>query len=434
MLERACTHAVGPYKYQNTDIRGFGYYTNNPPAGAYRGFGVCQSEFALESLIDLLAEKVGLDPWEIRYRNAIEPGEVLPNGQIADCSTALKETLLEVKDAYYAHPGHAGIACAMKNAGVGVGLPDAGRCKIRVENGVAVVYAATSDIGQGCNTVFLQDVAEACGLPLRCIANGECSTENAPDSGTTSGSRQTVVTGEAVRGAAFLLRDAMVGIEAGKPAPDAPVSAHGDGVKIEYDDGRAYQLHAQELVAGQGMHPQDPAAAIKALEGCEFGYVYLEPTDKLGADVPNPKSHICYGFATHVVILDDDGRVSEVYAAHDSGKVVNPISIQGQIEAACSWVWAMRLPRTGRSRTACPRRGTVRSGCSVRPRFRISTPSTWRRTSCCPWHTAARASARSRRSPRRPPYRTPTARLTASCVQICHGGYALQPRPSPWVG
>ena len=174
VLERACTHAVGPYKYQNTDIRGFGYYTNNPPAGAYRGFGVCQSEFALESLIDLLAEKVGLDPWEIRYRNAIEPGEVLPNGQIADCSTALKETLLEVKDAYYAHPGHAGIACAMKNAGVGVGLPDAGRCKIRIEDGRAVVYAATSDIGQGCNTVFLQDVAEACGLPLRCIANGEC--------------------------------------------------------------------------------------------------------------------------------------------------------------------------------------------------------------------------------------------------------------------
>ena len=108
VLERACTHAVGPYKYQNTDIRGFGYYTNNPPAGAFRGFGVCQSEFALESLIDLLAEKVGLDPWEIRYKNAIEPGEVLPNGQIADCSTALKETLLEVKDAYYAHPGHAG--------------------------------------------------------------------------------------------------------------------------------------------------------------------------------------------------------------------------------------------------------------------------------------------------------------------------------------
>ena len=71
MLERACTHSVGPYCYQNTDIRGFGYYTNNPPAGAFRGFGVCQSEFALESNINLLAEKVGISPWEIRYRNAI---------------------------------------------------------------------------------------------------------------------------------------------------------------------------------------------------------------------------------------------------------------------------------------------------------------------------------------------------------------------------
>ena len=80
VLERACTHSVGPYCYQNTDIRGFGYYTNNPPAGAFRGFGVCQSEFALESNINLLAEKVGISPWEIRYRNAIEPGKVLPNG------------------------------------------------------------------------------------------------------------------------------------------------------------------------------------------------------------------------------------------------------------------------------------------------------------------------------------------------------------------
>lgn len=105
VLERACTHSVGPYCYQNTDIRGYGYYTNNPPAGAFRGFGVCQSEFALESNINLLAEKVGISPWEIRYRNAIEPGKVLPNGQIADCSTALKETLLAVKDAYESNPG-----------------------------------------------------------------------------------------------------------------------------------------------------------------------------------------------------------------------------------------------------------------------------------------------------------------------------------------
>lgn len=332
VLERACTHSVGPYKYQNTDILGIGYYTNNPPAGAFRGFGVCQSEFALESMIDELAEKVGISPWEIRYRNAIEPGAELPNGQIADCSTALKETLEAVRPAFEANPGRAGIACAMKNAGVGVGLPDKGRCNIRVEGGRAVVYAATSDIGQGCNTVFLQDVAEACGLPKRCIVNGECSTEAAPDSGTTSGSRQTVITGEAVRGAAFLLRDAMLDIEAGKPAPACRVSAHGDGVKIEYDDGTPYEGAGAALRVGQGVYPADPVSALAALEGCEFGYVYFEPTDKLGAHVPHPKSHVCYGFATHVVVLDEEGRVSEVYAAHDSGKVVNPIAIQGQIE------------------------------------------------------------------------------------------------------
>ena len=326
VLERACTHSVGPYKYQNTDIRGYGYYTNNPPAGAFRGFGVCQSEFALESLIDLLAEKVGISPWEIRYKNAIEPGAVLPNGQIADCSTALKETLEAVREVYEANAGHAGIACAMKNSGVGVGLPDAGRCKIRVEDGRAVVYSATSDIGQGCNTVFLQDVAEATGLPLANIVNGECSTEAAPDSGTTSGSRQTLITGEAVRGAAFLLRDTMLAVEAGEAAPAGAVVAHGDGFTVEYADGTPY--------AGPGadVHAADPAAAIAALEGCEFSYEYLEKTDKLGVDVPNPKSHVAYGYATHVVILDDDGRVKEVWAAHDSGKVVNPIAIQGQIE------------------------------------------------------------------------------------------------------
>ena len=332
VLERACTHSVGPYKYQNTDIRGYGYYTNNPPAGAFRGFGVCQSEFALESLIDVLAEKVGIDPWQIRYINAIEPGAVLPNGQVADCSTALKETLEAVKDAYYAHPGRAGIACAMKNAGVGVGLPDKGRCNIRVENGVAVVYAATSDIGQGCNTVFTQDVAEACGLPRRCIANGECSTENAPDSGTTSGSRQTVVTGEAVRGAAFLLRDAMLAYERGEEVPEGQIRAGGDGKTFRFEDGREYTVPAEELTPGHARVASDPVAALAALEGREFYYEYFEPTDKLGADVPNAKSHICYGFATHVCILDDDGRPAEFYAAHDSGRVINPIAIQGQIE------------------------------------------------------------------------------------------------------
>lgn len=286
VLERACTHSVGPYCYQNTDIRGYGYYTNNPPAGAFRGFGVCQSEFALESNINLLAEKVGISPWEIRYRNAIEPGKVLPNGQIADCSTALKETLLAVKEAYESNPGRAGIACAMKNAGVGVGLPDKGRARLVVRNGKVELYSAASDIGQGCATIFVQMISEATGLGKDKIVNTGSNSEFAPDSGTTSGSRQTLITGEAVRMASVELNEDLK-------------KADGD---------------------------------LSKLEGKEYFAEFFEPTDKLGADVPNPKSHVAYGFATHVVILDDDGRVKEVYAAHDSGKVVNPISIQGQIE------------------------------------------------------------------------------------------------------
>ena len=91
VLERACTHSVGPYCYQNTDIRGFGYYTNNPPAGAFRGFGVCQSEFALESNINLLAEKVGISPWEIRYRNAIEPARCFQTGRLRTAPQPLRK-------------------------------------------------------------------------------------------------------------------------------------------------------------------------------------------------------------------------------------------------------------------------------------------------------------------------------------------------------
>ena len=199
VLERACTHSVGPYCYQNTDIRGYGYYTNNPPAGAFRGFGVCQSAFALECCINLLAEQAGLSPWEIRYRNAIEPGKALPNGQIADPSTALRETLLAVRDIYEQNRDRAGIACAMKNTGVGVGLPDKGRAKLVVRGGVVELYSAASDIGQGCATVFLQIMAQTLGLPREKLRNMGSNSELAPDSGTTSGSRQTLITGEAVR-------------------------------------------------------------------------------------------------------------------------------------------------------------------------------------------------------------------------------------------
>ena len=286
VLERACTHSVGPYCYQNTDIRGFGWYTNNPPPGPSGASACARASSPWSPTSTCWRKKWASPPGRSASATPSSRGRPSPTGQIADCSTALKETLLAVKDVYEQNAAHAGIACAMKNAGVGVGLPDKGRAKLAVRDGKIELYSAASDIGQGCATVFVQMVSETTGLGKEMVRNMGANSEVAPDSGTTSGSRQTLITGEAVRMAAADLNEAL----------------------------------------------QEAGGDLSQLEGREFFAEFFDPTDKLGADVPNPKSHVAYGFATHVVVLDDDGRVKEVYAAHDSGKVVNPISIQGQIE------------------------------------------------------------------------------------------------------
>lgn len=283
VLQRACTHAAGPYNYQDIEIDGKAYYTNNPPCGAFRGFGVTQSCFATECNLNLLAEMVGITPWEIRYRNAIRPGQVLPNGQIADETTALVETLEAVKPYYDAHP-KAGVACAMKNSGLGVGIPDAGRCRLTVEDGRVHIRTSAACIGQGLGTIVTQIACEAAGLSADEVVYETPDTAGAPDSGNTTASRQTLFTGEATRRAALRL-----------------AQARGGG-------------------------------PLSALNGREFLGEYLGATDKMGSDKPNPVSHIAYGYATHLVDLDDDGRICKVIAAHDVGQAVNPISVEGQIE------------------------------------------------------------------------------------------------------
>lgn len=283
VLERACTHAAGPYNYQNFEIDGWAYYTNNPPAGAFRGFGVTQTCFCVESLLNQMADKVGITPWEIRWRNAIRPGQELPNGQIVDISTGLAETLEAVKP-YYDAAKYVGIGCAMKNAGVGVGIPDTGRIRLRVEDGKLHIYAGASCIGQGLGTVLTQMVCDQTGLGRDDVVYERSNTYLAPDSGTTSGSRQTLVTGEACRRACEKLN------EAKKENP------------------------------------------LSHLEGQEFYGEYLAKTDPLGANVPNPVSHVAYGYATQICILDDEGKIEKIVAAHDVGKAVNPTSVEGQIE------------------------------------------------------------------------------------------------------
>lgn len=283
VLQRACTHAAGPYNYQNIDIEGIAVYTNNTPAGAFRGFGVTQSAFAIEANINQLAELTGLSPWEIRYRNAIRPGQELPNGQIADEGTALVETLEAVKEVYE-NSKIAGIACAMKNAGIGVGLPDIGRCRLTVEGGKVKVRTSAACIGQGIATVCLQMVCQTTGLTTDDVIVEAPDTHVTPNSGTTTASRQTVFTGEATKKAALELKK---------------------------------ELESKTLVE---------------LEGWDHYAEYSGITDKMGSDKKNPVSHVAYGYATQVVVLNEAGKVTNVVAAHDVGRAVNPRALEGQIE------------------------------------------------------------------------------------------------------
>lgn len=283
VLERACTHAAGPYNYQNFEIDGWAFYTNNPPAGAFRGFGVTQTCFCIESLLNQMADLVGISPWEIRYRNAIRPGQELPNGQIVGPETGLVETLEAIKP-YYDKGKYVGIACAMKNSGVGVGLPDTGRCRLVVTDGKVHIEAGASCIGQGLGTVLVQVCCEVLDLPRSTVIYERSNTFDAPDSGTTSGSRQTTITGEACRRACVELKKALEG------------------------------------------------KTLSDLNGTDYYGEYATKTDPLGADVPNPVSHIAYGYATQLCELGEDGKILRIVAAHDVGKAVNPRSVEGQIE------------------------------------------------------------------------------------------------------
>jgi CO/xanthine dehydrogenase Mo-binding subunit len=208
---------------------------------------------------------------------------VLSNGQIADDGTALKETLLAVKEVFDAHP-NAGIACSFKNSGKGVGVPDVGRVKLKVENGGVIICTSAACMGQGLGTVLQQIVAESTGLPKAAIGIHAPDTMVTPNSGTSTASRQTLITGEAARRA-------------------------GDALKEELTN-----------------------HSLAELEGNEYYREYDCVTDSMTSDKPNRVSHVAYGYATQVVILGDDGRVRKVVAAHDVGKAINPNGIEGQIE------------------------------------------------------------------------------------------------------
>ena len=284
VLHRACTHAAGPYNYQNIDIFGMSVYTNNVVSGAYRGFGVSQSCFATEMNINLLAEMVGIDAWEIRRRNAIKPGDVLPNGQTADPNTNMLACIEAVKDIYYSNP-YAGIACGFKNSGTGMGKKDIGRVLLSVEDGKIHIRTSASCMGQGIGQMVLTEICHVSELDPALFVFENADTVRTPNSGTSTASRQTVVTGEAARRVGEKLKLALAG---GKTIAD--------------------------------------------LEGQEFLGEYSVKTDPLGAIKENPISHVSYSYGAQVIILNEEGKITKAVSAFDVGTPVNVQSVEGQIE------------------------------------------------------------------------------------------------------
>ena len=285
VLQRACTHAGGPYAIENFEVLGMAMYTNNVPSGAFRGFGVVQSQFGMETCVSELAEKVGLDPWEMRYLNVVRPGDSLPNGQIADESTGIAEVLEELKGDFYANPD-AGLAIAHKNTGVGMGLKDTGRCILSVEEGKVHIRTSASCMGQGVGQVCVHVLSETVDLRPDQIVFELPDTSRTPDSGTSTGSRQTLFTGEATRLAAVQLRDAFLAVD-------------GD---------------------------------LSKLEGQEWFGEFSPETDVVDTPKEHPYSHVAYGYGAQMITLNEKGEIDKVLAVYDVGTVMNEQSAVGQIE------------------------------------------------------------------------------------------------------
>jgi xanthine dehydrogenase molybdenum-binding subunit len=288
VLERAAGHACGAYRVPNVDVEARTVYTNNPPAGAFRGFGVPQVTFAIDGLLDRLAERVGIDGWEIRWRNALRVGDRFGTGQLLGPGVGLERTLLAVRDAYRG-ARFAGIGCGAKNVGIGNGMVERGRAILRPEaDGTLTLWHSWTEMGQGVHTVFAQIVAEEVGVDpatVRVLVD----TEQELDTGETTASRATTLGGQAVADAARRLRAALDALRPG------------------------------------GL-PQD-------LAGREFaGEFVVDWTTPIGEGNPDPVTHLAYGWATQVVILDDAGRLARVVAAHDVGRAMNPTLLEGQIE------------------------------------------------------------------------------------------------------
>mgnify|MGYP001820196323 FL=1 len=284
VVARTGTHAAAAYHVPSVDVVASAYYTNNPPAGAFRGFGVNQSNFAMESLVDELCIKGGFDHWRFRYDNILTAGRMTTTGHVLGEGVGLRQCLAAVKDAFY-QAEYAGLACAIKNCGIGNGLEEISdtRLKVVASDRIELCHGWT-EMGQGIHTVARQILCEVLGLYGSVQIDVKCSTGAEAMGGVTTASRGTALLGNSVIAAAQKLK------------------ADLEGRLLADLVGRVYV--ARFVVDWTTDHHVD-------------GEII---------------SHFSYGYATHLAVLDAEGKLKAIHAAHDGGKIINPILYEGQIE------------------------------------------------------------------------------------------------------
>ncbi|MCX6269454.1 MAG: selenium-dependent xanthine dehydrogenase [Bacteroidetes bacterium] len=300
VMERVAGHAGGGYHFPSVDIESLTVYTNNIPSGAMRGFGANQAAFALESCIDDLCAKGGFDRWKFRYDNALEKGKMTATGQILGEGVGIKACLLALKDQFYAAK-YAGLACGIKNSGVGNGMTDF--CDVRINvlaSGRISIEHGWTEMGQGVQNIAIQTLHQETGINASMI-DVVVDTSACLPTGMTTSSRATALLGNAIIDASAALRQ-------------------------DLDQFTPGCLD----IAGNAMQH-----ALLNLAGNTYpGKYYCDWTTKPGADVDKIITHYSYGYAAQLVVLNETGEVDKVYAAHDAGKIMNPMLFEGQIQGA----------------------------------------------------------------------------------------------------
>lgn len=331
VMTRAATHAAGPYDVPNVMIDCYAMYTNNPPAGAFRGFGVTQSAFAVESNMDELAHKLQLDPFELRRKNGLTLGGTTSTGQVVRESAGLLECIQRVEQAVKSQSKIEntnskmyswGFACAYKNTGLGGGAPDKSAAEVEVfEDGTAEVRTSAAEIGQGLPTILAMITAEELGLPYEQVRVLLSDTDLTPDGGPTTASRQTFVTGNAARYAAKGMREILA----------QTASEHLDAAPetLTFKDGFIRQNGHKLPFAEVVKRARDENRPTRYL------HEYLAPATKpLGTE---GDMHFGFSYAAQAALIELDTDTGEVHVlkivtATDIGRALNPLALQGQVE------------------------------------------------------------------------------------------------------